>query len=61
MDMEETSTPTDFLDHEPSKHEKLEVRLGEICETEPSVAMESVYVELVLRWNSFSAEFSLTP
>ena len=25
MDMEETSTPADFLDHEPSKQEKVEV------------------------------------
>lgn len=26
MDMDETSTPADFLDHEPSKQEKQEVR-----------------------------------
>lgn len=25
MDMEETSTPADFLDHEPTKQEKMEV------------------------------------
>jgi hypothetical protein len=25
MDMEETSTPADFLDHEPGKSEKAEV------------------------------------
>ena len=34
MDMEETSTPTDFLDHEPSKHDKMEVSFGENFETE---------------------------
>lgn len=32
MDMEETSTPADFLDHEPSKQEKLEVGLFRFCD-----------------------------
>ena len=51
MDIEETSTPTDFLDHEPSKHEKMEVSFGEFFGTEG--------LSFSLLWNGIPSTWNL--